>query len=419
MSEQTQLAPDATWYILGPTVIDGTGREPYAVGGVLVERGRIARVDERGSSRVRDTAAPVIDATGVYLLPGLWDSHAHLGMVFPQNDFSKTPHHEAAADRTVRCGRAAMDALQYGITSVRVVGEADYVDVAWKKAFNSGMFEGPRLVVCGRPIIATGGHGWQSGKGVQVDGVAECRRAAREQMMRGADQIKIMITGGVASSTETMYESQMTPDEVRAIVEVAALKGRKVCAHVGGPMGARLAIEAGVASIEHGYLLDDEVVAMMVEHGTYYVPTLAVTQDEEYIRANWSAFAIDKALRAAENHRRSFQRALAAGVKIAAGEDLTPFAERLIPEIETMVNAGMSEMQAIVSATRNGAELADCLEDTGTVEVGKEADLIVLRKNPLDDIANLRELDLVFRRGRIVAGTTTPNSRQGATNVTA
>ena len=382
-------------------LIDGTGAPLQSNVDIRVEDGRFTSITPSGQPS-GPSADGIVDVAGNYLLPGLWDAHAHLGMVFPQNDFSKTPHIELPSDRTVRCGRAAMDALQYGITNVRVVGEADYVDIAWKKAFASGMFVGPRLFCCGRALIATGGHGWHTGISVEVDGPAEVRKAAREQMKRGADQIKLMITGGVASATETMYESQMTLDEIQAAVEVAQLKGRKVCAHIGGPLGAKMAIQAGVASLEHGYFLDDETIEMMVAKGTYYVPTLAVTQDEAYIRRHWTDYAIQKALDAAPRHLESFQKALKAGVKIAAGEDLTPFAERLIPEIETMVRAGMTNMHAIVAATRNAAELCDALDRLGTVEVGKLADLIILRADPLDDIANLHQLQMVYKEGKLV-----------------
>lgn len=384
-------------------LIDGTGSPLRPNVDILIEDGVFKSItDANSDAGATPQADQVIDLNGSFVLPGLWDAHAHLGMVFPQNDFSKTPRIELPSDRTVRCGRAAMDALQYGITNVRVVGEADYVDVAWKKAFASGMFTGPRLFVCGRALIATGGHGWHSGGSVEVDGPAEVRKAAREQMKRGADQVKLMITGGVASATETMYESQMTMDEIEAAVEVARYKGRKVCAHIGGPLGAKMAVKAGVASLEHGYFLDDEAIELMVEHGTYYVPTLAVTQDEAYIRSHWTDYAIKKALDAAPRHRESFQKALRAGVKIAAGEDLSPFAERLIPEIETMVDAGMMPMDAIVAATHNAAELCDALDQLGTVETGKLADLIVLGANPLDNIAHLHDLHIVFKEGKLV-----------------
>ena len=394
----------ATLLLKNGNLIDGTGAPARPILEILVEDGKIAEI-HKAVEAVGPTpsADKVVDLDGAYVLPGLWDCHAHLGMTFPQNDYSKTPHHELTADRTVRCGRAAMDALQYGTTTVRVVGEPDYLDVAWKKAFASGMFTGPRLFVCGVPLLATGGHGWHGAGGVQVDGVAEVRKAAREQMKRGADWVKLMITGGVASATETMYESQMTLDEIQAAVEVAKLKGRKVCAHVGGSFGAKMAIQGGVASIEHGYFLDDEVIQMMVDHGTFYVPTLAVTQDEEYIRANWTDYAIKKALDAAPRHLESFQNALAAGVKIAAGEDLAPFAERLIPELETMVKiGGMDPMAAILAATRSAAELCVAEDRLGAIETGKIADMIVVGDNPLDDISHLRDLKLVFKEGKLV-----------------
>jgi imidazolonepropionase-like amidohydrolase len=387
-------------------LIDGTGAPVQANVDVVIEDKKITSIDpsaETQHTHTTDAATEVIDLQGQFLLPGLWDAHAHLGMVFPQTDLSKTPHHELPSERTVRCGHAAMQTLDVGVTNVRVVGEADYVDVAWKKAFASGMFTGPRLFVCGRALIATGGHGWGHGNSVQVDGPYEVRKAAREQMKRGADQIKLMITGGVASPTETMYEPQMTFDEIQAAVEVAQFKGRKVCAHIGGSLGAKMAVKAGVASVEHGYFLDDEALDMMAENGTFYVPTLAVTQNMDFVMANNAEFAIQKILAAAPGHLDTFQRALQAGVKIATGEDMpVPFAERIIPEIETMVDAGMDTMAALVASTRHAAELCSVDDQLGTVEVGKLADLIVVRKNPLENISHLRELQLVFKEGQLV-----------------
>jgi imidazolonepropionase-like amidohydrolase len=200
-----------------------------------------------------------------------------------------------------------------------------------------------------------------------------------------------------------MHESQMTLDEIEAAVEVASLKGRKVCAHVGGPLGAKMAVRAGVASIEHGYYLDDEAIDLMVEHGTYYVPTLAVTQDTDFVVKNNAPFAIAKIQAAATRHLESFQKALAAGVKIATGEDMpVPFAARLIPEIETMVASGMEPMAAIVASTQNAAELCGVADQLGTVEEGKVADLIAVAGNPSANISDLRELLLVFKAGTLV-----------------
>jgi imidazolonepropionase-like amidohydrolase len=190
-----------------------------------------------------------------------------------------------------------------------------------------------------------------------------------------------------------MYETQMTMDEIEAAVAVAKIKGKRVAAHIGGAEGAKMAVRAGVHSIEHGYHLDDEAIAMMLDHGTTYVPTLAVTQDNDFVMANNAEFAIRKILAAAPRHLESFQRALAAGVRIATGEDMpVPFAERVVPEIEAMVQAGMSPMAAIVASTRTAAELCDASGRVGTVEVGKLADLIVLDADPLEDIGHLRAL---------------------------
>ena len=263
-----------TLRLLNGTLIDGTGAAPRPFDSITIRDGTIAAIEEPCRDPApTDGAATTIDFAGAHLLPGLWDAHAHLGFMLPQTDLSRTPAHERPSDRTVRAGHAAMQALDHGVAALRIVGEADYVDVAWKRAFAEGMYVGPHMFVCGYALSATGGHGWQTGVSVQVDGVAEVRKAAREQMRQGADQVKLLVTGGVSSATETMHEPQMTFDEIAAAVEVARFKGRKVCAHIGGSLGAKMSIEAGVDCLEHGYDLDDEVIDLMVERGTYLVPT--------------------------------------------------------------------------------------------------------------------------------------------------
>jgi imidazolonepropionase-like amidohydrolase len=238
---------------------------------------------------------------------------------------------------------------------------------------------------------------------MEVDGSDAFRYAARLNAKMGVDWIKLMITGGVAGGSEGMQELQMTEAEVAAAVEVAHAKGLKVMAHLGGPEAARMAVNSGVDSVEHGYTLDEAAVALMVEKRVWYVPTLSVTHDEDYMRRmGWSHQATEKALNTAEAHRKGFGMALAGGVRIASGSDLHPLAESSVGEIVQLVRCGMSEWQAIVAATLSAAELCGADADLGTIEVGKKADLIVVPQNPLDDIRRLRSVEMVILDGRLV-----------------
>jgi imidazolonepropionase-like amidohydrolase len=256
----------------------------------------------------------------------------------------------------------------------------------------------------------TGGHGHGTLGALEVDGPFEIRKAVREQLKKGADQIKLMVTGGVMTEGEGMEESQFFLDEIQAATEVAHQKGRRVCVHAWGAAGVKTAIQGGVDTVEHG-LLDDEAVEMMVEHGVYYVPTLNCTQDtEKIVEGGWPAFMVEKALGAAEAHLKGFRKALRAGVKIACGADTSPVTDHTLLEIEHLHKAGMTEMETLMAATRTSADLCGVEEQLGTIEVGKLADLVVLLDNPLDNISNLRKPKMVLKGGSLVD--TTPPEGQ-------
>lgn len=345
-----------------------------------------------------DASTRIIDLEGGYLLPGLWEVHTHLGDLIPDpHNYLET---ETLNDYCIRAGRNAMDAMRAGVTGIRTVGDDGFVDVAWKRAFNSGVMLGPRLFVSTKGISITGGHGYGTLGALEVDGPWEMRKAVRDNIKHGADQIKLMVTGGIMTQGESMAESQFLVDEIEAASEVARQKGKKIVVHTWGAEGVKTALRCGANSIEHG-LLDAEAVELLLEKDAFYVPTICATQDEDFIN-ELPDYQIEKALGAATAHREGLLMALKAGVKIAAGSDSTPINEFSKRELEFMVKVGMTPMQALIAATRTSADLCGVVSDLGTVEVGKLADLVVLGNDPLADISSARDIRLVMKDGNLV-----------------
>ena len=381
------------------TVIDGTGKAPAGKSHILIQNRRITDIGQ-GDNSPGDKADRIVDLSDCYVLPGFWSVHTHIGDIWPNPD----PPGESIAERTVRSGHNAMDALRMGITSLRVVGEAGFIDVAWKRAFDAGVFIGPSIYACGYALITTGGHADFMAHTYEVDGPDEIRKATRVQLKHGADQIKLYTVGAeVLCERGLPGELQFTLEEIRASTEVAHDKGVRVCSHTGSAEGVKRAIRGGVDCIEHGYYLDDEAISMMLEKGIFYTPTLSVTHNEEYFeRVNMSPEQSDKARAAAERHGDSFRRAYKAGVRITCGGDNNPIGWQALSEIELLVREGMTEMDALIAATRTGADLCGVLNDVGTVETGKIADLLVLEGNPLEDISNVWKTKMVIKSGNVV-----------------
>jgi imidazolonepropionase-like amidohydrolase len=404
-------------YVRAGVLIDGTGADPQRDMAILVRGERIERVGPASEMR-RPDAAQLIDLSDRTVLPGLIDSHDHLtGELQAGWEWSGVT--ETPADAAIAGTVYALRTLRAGFTTVRNVGDSGGESHALRRAIEEGLIEGPRIFTARQALSITGGHG-DGGNGFRPDlriagqtpveaGVCnspdDCRAAVRHQVKYGADLIKISATGGVLSPGDELGARQFSDRELEAIMTEAHALGRKVAAHAHGTAGIKAAVLAGVDSIDHGSILDDDAIRLMKKHGTYLVPTL-MAGETVYSRARdgrMPEFARDKALEVYPLMQDSFRKAIAAGVKIAFGTDsgVSPHGDNA-HEFELMVEAGMTPMDTIVSATRTAAELLGHDGDLGTIEQGKYADLVAFDGDPLRDITVLKRPVAVIKSGRLI-----------------
>jgi len=389
------------------TVIDCVNPRPLQGASVTIENGRIA--DVLDASRSPDTRqADVIDLGGAYLLPGLWDVHIHPDYLASTG--------ASIAEQTAIFGHRMMEALtESGVIGLRCAGSAHFMDVAWKRAFDTGQYVGPRLFASGHFLTTTGGHFLTSGHARECDGPYGFVRAIREQIKNGVDHIKLNLTGGIMGPAwDRHWQSFLLDEELEAAFAICRTRGFPVMAHAASPEAVQAAARLGAHSVEHGYIMDAESVESLRANGTWYVPTLAISHltpdqasdawEKRWVEErNLAADLCHRADLAAGTHRACFQQALAAGVKMALGSDIRPLKEAALLELGLWVKAGATPWQALLAATRHAAELCGVGQDLGTIEPGKLADLIVVAADPLDDITNLRRLLLVLKEGRIVS----------------
>jgi imidazolonepropionase-like amidohydrolase len=393
--------------ITGATLIDCVNPVPRENTMVVIDDGRIAAIHgEGGTAPIRD--AEVIDLAGAYLLPGLWDVHVHPDYL--------TLADMPLAEQVALFGHRLMSGLtESGIIGFRCAGTHSYMDVAWKRAFDSGQFVGPRLYACGHFLTTTGGHFLTTGHALECDGPYGFVRAIREQIKNGVDHIKLNLSGGIMGPAwDRHWHSFLLEDELEAAFAICRQREFKVMAHATHPDAVKNAIRLGAHSVEHGYIMDDECIELFLEHDAWYVPTLAISHLTPSQATNrWERAYLEqrklppslccRADAAADVHAGWFRRALDAGVRMALGSDIRPLKDAALLEMGLWVRDGATTWQTLLAATRHAAELCGASADLGTVEAGKLADLIVVEANPLDDIANVRRLLMVLKEGRIVS----------------
>ena len=415
-----QAAPSRVVLVQAGQVLDRPGKPARGPSTIVIRDGRI--VDVRGGlldTTVAEFAgAKVIDLRDKYVLPGLVDSHVHLtsdtgGVLSQLEEVQLSP-----AAKAYNALTNAQKTLAAGFTTVRNLGDRDGVTLALRDAIRDGQVVGPNIVDAGTSISTTSGHmdpalgfrddlrGTLDRHENLCDGADACRRAVRLQVARGVDVIKIATTGGVNSRIGAGLGQQMFVDEVRAIVETARLYGKKVAVHAHGQDGVKVALAAGVDSIEHGTTLDDECLELFRKSGAYYVPTLATVNGYlERIAADPNAYS--PAVRAKVDWRiritgESLRKAVPKGVKIAFGTDAGVSKHgRNADEFELMVKNGMTPMQALQAATVNAADLLGLSADVGTLEPGKRADLVAVDGDPLRDVTVLKRVPFVMKDGAV------------------
>src|SRR5450432_457133 len=378
------------------TLIDGISNDPKTNMTIVLEANKILSVESGFTSGSANDKT--IDLKTKTVTPGWMDVHVHLTFETNPNEYLEE-FQLNEADYAYRSVGFAKKTLLSGFTTVRDAGGS--VAISLKKAINKGLIEGPRIVAAGTPIGSTGSHADPT-NGYRNDlmgdpnprigianGVDECIKAVRQRYKEGSDVIKIMATGGVLDVSSGSSGAQFTEEEIKAIVQTAKDYGLKVMTHAHGAEGIKRAIRAGVISIEHGTLMDDECIELFKKYGTWYVPTMIAgrsVMDSAKIPGYYPAVVAKKAMEIGPRIKSTFTKAYKAGVKIAFGTDAAVYRHGMNwLEFTYMIEAGMKPMDAIKSATINAATLLGMQDNLGSIEGGKLADIVAVDGDPLKD----------------------------------
>ena len=400
--------------VIKGTIIDGLNKEPLKQGIIVIEGKTITAIGKEGEVKIPEGAEVF---QGKTIMPGMIDCHIHF-CLNGEADFNQLIVQSSLSTYAIKAVNYAKKTIESGFTTVRELGSPAHIGISLRDAVKKGIIPGPRILTSGQPLSITGGHGtflppWihsDFNLGLFADGVEEVRKAVRSLIGSGVDLIKLLATGGVMDIATSPGAQNYNLDELKVAAEEAHKLGRKVAAHVEGLSGTKDCIRAGIDTLEHGIELDDEAIQMMIDKGTFLVPTLLAPYNiaEHGVKGGIPEFAVKKDLEVIKVHTKNFTKAYQAGVKIAMGTDMgTPFSKHgeNAKELELMVNNGMSLIDAIISTTRVASEAIGLEKSIGTLEKGKLADLIILEGDPLTDINLLQKkelIKLVMKEGEIV-----------------
>lgn len=394
-------------------LIDGKSDEVWEEMTIVIQDSRIVSVEE--GYQEPSGGAEVIDLRNQTVLPGLMDMHVHIQSQSSRDRYSKG-FRQNEADMALEAVQYAKATLMAGFTTVRDVG-GNGVNISLKRAIAAGYIDGPRVFTSGKSLGTTGGHADPTNglnkelmgdpgpaEGV-VNGPDDARKAVRQRYKEGADMIKLTATGGVLSYAKDGSGPQFSLEELEAVVETANDYGMHTAAHAHGAEGMKRAVMAGITTIEHGTLMTEEVMDLMIEKGTYYVPTIIAGRsaaDSAKIRGYFPAIIVPKALEIGPKIQDTFAKAYARGVKIAFGTDAAVFAHgKNAKEFGYMVEAGMPPMEAIQSATMVPAQILKIDDQLGSIEADKLADIIAVDDNPLENISTLENVVFVMKEGKV------------------